>query len=105
MIVKSRANDDRRGVRTDDRERFRRSYGIEALAKSDIAQLTVTAINNMTCDELARLIRGADLPALLRTDLDEHLQFYDRTVLARLAHLAQRCCRNQEPGLLEPDVE
>jgi hypothetical protein len=67
--------------------------------------LNAAVINGMTCDELVRMIRAANLPALLSLDLDQHLPFYDRTVLTRLAHLAQRCCCNQRQALRGKDVE
>jgi len=92
MTVKTLKHDEHRSVRTAFRERPAQCDGFEALEKSDIAELSATAINNMNCDELVRMIRVAGLPVLLRPDLDQHLPFYDRTVLTRLAHLAQRCC-------------
>jgi hypothetical protein len=81
------------------------SNTLEALDKSDIAESSATAINNMTCDELVRMIRVAGLPDRLCPNLDKHLPFYDRTVLTRLAHLASRCCRSQGPGSLGKDAE
>ena len=100
MTVKTLARDDRRSVRTDTGRRPSRCDGLEALEKSDIAALSATAVNKMTCDELVRMIRVANLPDMLCPDLDQHLPFYDRTVLTRLAHLAQRCCRTQGQGSL-----
>ncbi len=94
MTVNSLARDDRKGVLKNFRWNPARRDKFEALEKSDIAELSAAVINDMTCDELVRLIRVANLPTMLCPDLDQHLPFYDRTVLARLAHLAQRCCRN-----------
>jgi hypothetical protein len=105
MTMKSLVHDNRRRVATDFRRRSARSASFEALDKSDIAELSATAINNMTCDELVRMIRVANLAALLRSDLDQHLPFYDRNVLTRLAHLAQRCCRSRGQGSLGNDVQ
>jgi len=62
--------------------------------KATIASLTQSDISQMTCEELVRVIRGARM-TLLRSDIDEQLDGYDRTTLERLAHLARRCCRNQ----------
>lgn len=61
----------------------------EALDMSDIAELSTTAINNMSCDELVRVIRVAGLPDQLCPNLDKRLPFYDHTTLTRLAHLAR----------------
>lgn len=105
MIVKSLANDERRSVCTEVRGRFARCDGFDALEKSDIAQLSATAINKMTCNELVRMIRVANLAALLCSNLDEHLPFYERSVLMRLAHLAQRCCRVHATAALVKGTE
>jgi len=105
MIVKTLKHDEHRSVRAAFRRRPAQYDGFEALEKSDIAELSATAINKMTCNELVRMIRVAELPALLCPNLDEHLRFYDHTVLTKLAHLAQRCCRNQGIGLLGEDTE
>ena len=66
----------------------------DALDKSDVAELSLLKISRMTCDELIRVIRAAQLP-LLRPDADEQLEFQDRPTLERLVYLARRCCRNQ----------
>lgn len=66
----------------------------EALDKSDVAELSSVQISRMTCDELVRVIRVAQLP-LLRPDADEQLEFQDRPTLETLVYLARRCCRNQ----------
>jgi len=105
MTVKTLKHDDRRSIRTAFRGRPEQCDVFDALEKSDIAELSATAINKMTSDELVRMIRIANLPALLRPDLDRHLPFYDHTVLTRLAHLARRCCCNQRPGSLGKDAE
>jgi len=105
MIVKSLANDERRSVRTQVRGRTARCDGFDALEKSDIAELSATAINKTTCDGLVRMIRVAELPALLCPNLDEHLRFYDHTVLMRLAHLAHRCCRVHATAALVKGTE
>ncbi len=105
MSVKSLANDGRRGVRAHFRIRSVLCDGCEALDKADVAELSVTVINNMACDELVRMIRVAGLPDQLCPNLDKRLPFYDHTALTRLAHLAQRCCRNHGHGPLEKDAE
>ena len=88
MTGDSLVHDDRQAVLKGFRRSRARRDAFEALDKSDIAELSAEAINNMTCDELVRMIHVANLPDLLRSDLDQHLPFYDRTVLTRLAHLA-----------------
>lgn len=105
MTATSLARDGRKGDLKELRQAPCQSNTLEALDKSDIAELSPTTINNMTCDELVRLIHVANLPDLLRSDLDQHLPFYDRTVLTRLAHLAQRCCRTHGQGPLGKDAE
>lgn len=67
---------------------------IEALDQSDVAELSPVQISRMTCVELVRIIRVAQLP-LVRPEIDEQLEFYDRPTLERLVYLARRCCRNQ----------
>lgn len=67
----------------------------EALDKSSVAELSVTLIAEMNCEELCRVIRAAELPTLGGIDIDGRLTFYDRPTLARLAHLARRCCQTQ----------
>lgn len=99
------ARDDHKGELYDIRHAPRQCDTLEALDKSDIAELSAATINNLTCDELVRLIQVANLPGLLRSDLDQHLRLYDRSVLTRLAHLTQRCCRNQGTGSLVKDAE
>jgi len=105
MTVKTLKYDEYRIDCTDLRQRPVQRGGFEALEKSDIAELSVTTINRMTCDELVRMIRVAGLPDQLCPNLDKRLPFYDHAVLVRLAHLARRCCRNQRPGSLAMDAE
>lgn len=105
MTVTTLKHEKHRCVRSAFRGRSSHCDGFEALEKSDIAELSDTAINQMTCDELVRMIRFANLPALLRPELDRHLPFYDHLALTRLAHLARRCCCNQRPGSFRTDAE
>ncbi len=70
--------------------------------KEAIAALTRDQIARMTCEELVRVIRAARM-ALVRPEIDECLDCYDRTTLERLAFLARRCCRNQ--GQQRPAVD
>lgn len=65
------------------------------LDKSAVAELSDSAIDNMTCDELVRVIRAASLIDALHSNFDRRLPYYDRTTLRRMAYLARRCCRNQ----------
>ena len=105
MTVKSRVRNDRKP----DLLGFRRSpVGndmCEALDKLTVAALGAAVINDMTNDELVRMIRVADLPTLLRPDLDQHLPFCDQMVLTRLAFLARRCCCNQVQNSPAEDAE
>jgi hypothetical protein len=105
MTVKAPVDDDRPSASTEFRRSSERRARVEALEQSDIAELSATAIDKMTSDELVRMIRVANLPGLLCPDLDEHLPFYEHAVLTRLAHLARRCCRNQRPGSFATDAE
>lgn len=66
----------------------------EALDKATIAELSHRRLEQMTRDELIRLIRASELP-ILRCRDDERLEYLDRRTLLRGAHLARRCCRNQ----------
>lgn len=104
MTVKSLAHDDQKTIPKGFRKKTARCDGFEALDNLDIADLSAAVINGMTCDELVRMIRVANLPALLSLDLDQDLPFYDRTVLARRAHLAWRYCRNHGTGSLGKDA-
>lgn len=67
----------------------------EAMDKSLIAELSSSAIDHMTCEELARVITAAELSRLLNRDQRFVLPLGNRETLLRLAHLARRCCRNQ----------
>lgn len=67
----------------------------EALDKSTVADLSSSAIDQMTCEELVRVIIAAELPQYLGRWRSFELPYGDRAALLRLAHLARRCCRNQ----------
>ncbi len=105
MTVNTVPGGDRRDSATDFPQRYARDARLEALYKLDVAEMSATSINFMTCDELVRIIRVAGLPVKLSHNLDNHLPFYDHTALTPLAHLAQRCCRNQRQGSLIKDAE
>lgn len=66
----------------------------EALDKASVAELSARTIAGLTREELARVIRAAELPLLNRHDGDR-LELLNRETLERLAHLARRCCRHQ----------
>lgn len=104
MTVKILRHDEHRSIRIAFRRKPAGCDGFNALEKTDIDELSATAINNMTCDELVRMIHVANLPTLRRSDLDQHLPFFDRTVLIPLAHLAKRCCRNHGTRSLGEDA-
>lgn len=70
----------------------------EALDKATIADLSAETIDEMTRDELVRVIISADVPVLRHADVQQHLPFFDRDTLTQLAHLAQQCCQNQGHG-------
>ena len=61
---------------------------------SEIAQMSIAEVRDLSREELIALIRAADIP-LLRGET-EHLRYTDRETLERLAFLAQRTVRNQE---------
>ena len=65
-----------------------------ALDKSAVAALSYSAIMSLTREELIRVVEAADLPMVVPHTRD-HLQYLDRVVLERMAHLARRCCRRQ----------
>lgn len=67
----------------------------ESLDKSAVAGLSESTINQMTCDELVRVIRAAELTVALHSDFEERLRYYDYSTLRRMAYLARHCCRNQ----------
>jgi hypothetical protein len=73
MTLKSLACDDRKVAPNELRRIPARCDKIDALEKSAVAELSFAVINAMTCDELVRMIRVANLPALFRPDLDRHL--------------------------------
>jgi len=66
----------------------------EALDKSAVAEIAMGLFSKMSPEQLIGVIRAAELPLVDARTL-ERLQYLDRTTLQRLAHLAQRCCRNQ----------
>jgi len=66
----------------------------EALEKSAVAEIAMGLFSKMGPQQLIRVIRAAELP-LLDARTSERLQYLDRATLQRLAHLAQRCCRNR----------
>lgn len=104
MTTRSRTEVPRREVLNPARRILTQCDTGEGLDPSTIAELNAATINGMSCEELVRMIRAADLPARLRSDLDQHLPFYDHTVLTRLAHLARRCCRTRGPEVLGEDA-
>ena len=65
----------------------------EALDQGLIADLPEGLVNSMTCDELVRVIRAANVSHL--ECYYQRLPYYDCETLRRLAHLACRCCRTQ----------
>jgi hypothetical protein len=67
---------------------------VDALDQGMIADFPSTRIAAMSCNELVRMIQVADLP-FLTAETCEHLNFYDRQTLERLANLARRCCLNR----------
>lgn len=73
----------------------------EALDEATIADLPAMKISHMTDDELVRVIRAARI-LQLKCASDEHLDYYDRTTLERLAYLARRCCRNRTTASRSP---
>ena len=66
----------------------------EVLDKPLIAELSNTAIEQMTSDELRHVIAASEHPWTGRR-LERRLAYCDRETLLRLAYLARRCCRNQ----------
>jgi len=68
------------------------------LNKSEIAELSRTAIDQMTAVELVMVIRGADLPMLPESQTGHHLQDNDLQTLRLLAYLARFSCHNQCQG-------
>jgi hypothetical protein len=70
MTATTLARNGRGGDLKDLRQASRQCERLEALDKSDIAELSPTAIDNMTCDELVQFIEVTNLPDLLRFDRD-----------------------------------
>jgi hypothetical protein len=66
----------------------------DALDKPAVAELSNEAIEEMTPEELRRLIAASEHPWAGQR-LERRLAFCDRDMLVRLAFLARRCCRNQ----------
>jgi len=91
----AKLRDDREVVVKGPRSAQTPTKGCEALDKSSIAKLSAASIDSMTCDELVRVIRAAELPTLFRPHLDQYLPFYDRETLKRLGYLARRCCQTR----------
>lgn len=60
--------------------------------RSAVAELSSVLIDQMSCDELVRVIQLADLPSL-RYQAAATLAHFDRDTLLRLAYLARRCCQ------------
>ena len=67
----------------------------EPLDKSAVAELSADEIDSMTCEELVRVIRSAELSTMDPGDFERHLPLYSLETLKRLAHLARRCCQHQ----------
>ena len=67
---------------------------LDDIDKATVADLPRAQIREMTRDELACVIRAAEMP-ILRGDAAERLKLFDREILERLAYLARYCCRNQ----------
>lgn len=67
----------------------------DALDKSLIAELSSSAIDKMSCEELARVVTAANLAQKLSREQSYVLPVGNREAMLRLAHLARRCCRNQ----------
>lgn len=75
--------------------RPRRRDRCEALDKSSVAELTALMIDDMSCDELFRVICASELPRLLCFDVWWNISLHARETLRRLAYLARQCCQNQ----------
>ena len=71
------------------------TYVDDALDKSEVAELSMAAIDQMTCDELKRVILAADFLHRLTPNHQPVEPTGDRETLLRLAHLARRCCQHQ----------
>jgi hypothetical protein len=104
MGLSTLPSENRRGIAAECQLRPTQIAWSEALDGSDIIELSATAINNMTCDELVRMISVAGLPDQLCSNIDKRLPLYDHSAFTRLAHLAQRCCRCQRQRSLGKDA-
>jgi hypothetical protein len=90
---------DRSGLATRTRRTLRQSLdAVEALDDATIAEFSSIKISQMTRDEILRVIRAARLP-LLKSGIDEQLEFYDRRTLERLVYLSRHCCRNRRMAM------
>ncbi len=64
------------------------------VTKAEIAELPMSAIQGMSCDELAAVIRAADVP-LFRESTIGRLDHCDRATLEQLVYVARRTVRNR----------
>ncbi|HTN76893.1 MAG TPA: hypothetical protein VL096_16660, partial [Pirellulaceae bacterium] len=55
--------------------------------KTTIAELDASSIEQLTTDDLVRIIRVAELPLHQAAEVQHRLPYYDRATLSRLAHL------------------
>lgn len=69
--------------------------GGTAFTKAEIAGLPMSAIQEMSCDELAGVIRAADVP-LFRESTIGRLDHCDRATLEQLVYVARRTVRNRK---------
>lgn len=79
---------------SDSRAGVPRPYHADALNKAAVAELSPAQIDGMSRADMVRVIRAARMP-LLRPDVEQHLEEYDRATLQRLVYLARRTCRHQ----------
>lgn len=105
MTARALFREDRPGIAMGLQRRSARDARFEALDKSNISELSTTAINNSTRDELVQTIRVTGLPDRLCAQLRKALPFYDHTTLIRLTYPAQRCCCTHTQGSLGKDAE
>ena len=63
--------------------------------KHSIACLSIHEISSLSRDELADIIMDV-APLCGRTELVQHLRYYDRPTLERLVHVARRVCVSLE---------
>ena len=57
-----------------------------------IADLSSDQISNMGSSELAEIVRSIRGP-MLRDEIRQRLETYDREALERMVHQSQRCCQ------------